>query len=455
MRKIQRTTLLAAALACLCQQEATAATCTVTPAMKNATVAIPYSGDCRNGLAHGKGKYTVTFGAANENTREFAGEFAEGKLNGRATVTTTSPRGITKAEGTYASNELHGSYRMVLPDGREATLEYRSGKIVSGINQGVRNGVPFASRWDNGRQVTLCLGDRSNEFNCTPAERAVLLEGAAQPPTFKSLVEPTTTRLTADSDEVNAVATTTYGKSFPPLGGTRLGDGPRAMGKLIADLQRQGYLVHSGSLTSGSFQELLSGGFLAINEGQLVMAIPASRTNRIALIKRSEAWSPVNLPVEEVFLGALKNRFSISSIVDSYSARLTKGALEWGVTKAGRPVPSEECYRENIQEAGFANAAFGKLLGGDTFPRTASDFIGLHPISARLDTDGKPYCALYVHVQMYVRESPVGRQLERYDMSVTDVASLYEDHRVIAKAQKDFAEKERQRALQSSPLPKF
>ena len=104
--------------------------------MKSATLSIPYTGDCRNGQAHGKGKYTVTFTANGENTREFAGEFADGKLNGRVSIKTTTPKGITRVDAFYTNNEPNGPYRIVLPDGRVGSLEYRNGKIWSGINQG-------------------------------------------------------------------------------------------------------------------------------------------------------------------------------------------------------------------------------------------------------------------------------------------------------------------------------
>lgn len=463
MRRTPRTALLATALAAALPA-AQAATCNVVPAMKNATLLAPYTGDCRGGLAHGKGKYVVTFGAANESTREYAGEFAEGKLNGRASVTTTTARGVTRSDGFYANNEPHGPLRTVLPDGRVASLEYRNGKIWSGVNQGIRNNVPFAARWSNGRQVTLCLGDKSNELNCTPTERAELLEGAAPalgaPGILKAASDPTQPAI---DPELNTVAKTAYGKAFPPLGGARLGEGPKAVIKLAATLQRDGFKVATGNFTTGSFPELLGGGIIAVKEGpkdgpkegQLVMAVSNIRTNKVALIKRSESWPPDNLPLEEVFLGAIRDRFAIPGVIDNFINRVPRGSLEWGVTPAGKAVTGDECFREKIEEAGYANAAFGKLFGGEDFPRASSDFMGFHPISARVDGSGNAYCALFVTVQMYARETPIGRQIERYDLTVTDVATLFEDYQTMLKSRRAATDKERQKALQSSPLPKF
>ena len=453
--------LLAGALASPGTHAAPAGTCQVIPPIANATVTTPYAGDCRNGLAHGKGKYAITLGTAADTTREYAGEFAEGKLNGRVTIVTTAPRGATRVDAYYTANEPNGPYRMVLPDGRVGSLEYRKGKIWSGTNQGYRNNVPFAARWANGRQVTLCLGDRSNELNCTPTERAELLEGAA-PALAPSKFAEDPAKPPPDPD-LNTVAGTPYGKAFPPLGGARLGEGPKAVLKLSASLQKEGYKVYTGNFTTGSFPELLGGGLIGVKEGpkdgpregQLVMTVSTIRGNKVALIKRSEMWPQDNLPLEEVFLNALKDRFGIPGVIENFLTRVTKGALEWGVTPAGRMVTGDECFREKIEEAGYANAAFGKLFGGDEFPRAASDFLGFHPISARVEANGQPYCALFVTVQMFVRETPIGRMIERYELNVTDVATLHEDYQLLLRGRRAATDKERQKALQNSPLPKF
>ena len=411
--------------------------CKVIPAIPNATLATPYTGDCRNGLAHGRGKYTVTIGANADTTREYAGEFAEGKLNGRAAIVTTTARGTTRIDAFYSNNEPNGPYRIVLPDGRVGSLEYRKGKIWSGVNQGLRNGVPFAARWINGRQVTLCLGDRSNELNCTPSERAELLEGAA-PALNPATVTADPTKPPPDPD-LNTVAGTPYGKAFPPLGGAKLGEGPKGVLKLSASLQKEGYKVFTGNFTTGSFPELLGGGVIGVKEGpkdgpregQVVMTVSTIRGNKVALIKRSEMWPQDNLPLEEVFLNALRDRFGIPGVIENFLTRVTKGALEWGVTPAGR------------------------MVTGDEFPRGSSDFMGFHPISARVEANGQPFCALFVTVQMYIRETPIGRMIERYDLNVTDVATLHEDYQLMLKSRRAATDKERQKALQSSPLPKF
>lgn len=460
-------TLLAAA-ALLAGTGATAApaapqgtACKVIPAIPNATLTTPYTGDCRNGLAHGRGKYTVTIGTNADTTREYAGEFAEGKLNGRAAIVTTTTRGTTRIDAFYSNNEPNGPYRIVLPDGRVGSLEYRKGKIWSGVNQGLRNGVPFAARWINGRQVSLCLGDRSNELNCTPSERAELLEGAA-PALNPATVTADPTKPPPDPD-LNTVAGTPYGKAFPPLGGAKLGEGPKGVLKLSASLQKEGYKVFTGNFTTGSFPELLGGGVIGVKEGpkdgpregQVVMTVSTIRGNKVALIKRSEMWPQDNLPLEEVFLNALRDRFGIPGVIDNFLTRVTKGALEWGVTPAGKMVTGDECFREKIEEAGYANAAFGKLFGGEEFPRGQSDFMGFHPISARVEANGQPFCALFVTVQMYIRETPIGRMIERYDLNVTDVATLHEDYQLMLKYRRAATDKERQKALQNSPLPKF
>ena len=175
-------------------------------------------------------------------------------------------------------------------------------------------------------------------------------------------------------------------KPSPPLGGARLGEGPKAVIKLASSLQQQGFKVFTGNFTSGSFPELLGGGVIGVKEGpkespkegQVVMAVSTIRGNKVALIKRTESWAPDNLPIEEAFLGALRDRFGIPGVIENFLTRVTKGALEWGVTANGKVVTGDECFREKIAEAGYANAAF-EALRRRRIPARPQRFPGLPP----------------------------------------------------------------------------
>ena len=111
-------------------------------------IVTPYKGGCKDGLADGHGSFTsLAEGRDISDTISTNGEFAHGKLNGKATEIYS--RGVTEGE-------------------------YRENMPWNTISRGVdERGVAYWMEWRNGVQFAVCSGDGLNEKNCTDRNKAL------------------------------------------------------------------------------------------------------------------------------------------------------------------------------------------------------------------------------------------------------------------------------------------
>ncbi|TKB72426.1 MAG: hypothetical protein E8D46_13845 [Nitrospira sp.] len=103
----------------------------------------PYKGDCKDGMADGQGGYTYSFD--NVKPRSVNGEFRNGKLNGKATI--TGENFVTK--GDFLDNiQVYAITRGVDASGAKYVYEYRK---------------------DN--PLVICSSDGRGEANCTDRDK--------------------------------------------------------------------------------------------------------------------------------------------------------------------------------------------------------------------------------------------------------------------------------------------
>jgi len=112
----------------------------------NSRLVSPYKGGCKDGLADGHGSYTLSvYRGGVQKTLNVDGEFRNGKLNGKVSMT-----GADSEEGEYRENNPVNSIK------REFNTD---------------NGHMWASEWRNGVLFATCTSDGQFERNCTDREK--------------------------------------------------------------------------------------------------------------------------------------------------------------------------------------------------------------------------------------------------------------------------------------------
>ncbi len=121
----------------------------ITLTSDNSRLVSPYKGDCKDGVADGHGSYTLqVYRGGVPKLMNVNGEFRNGRLNGKVTVTITGVYSFSE-EGEYRENEpVNSIARTVYPNG---TIEVSES----------RNGIFFAT----------CRSDGQYERNCTDRDK--------------------------------------------------------------------------------------------------------------------------------------------------------------------------------------------------------------------------------------------------------------------------------------------
>lgn len=92
------------------------------------SIAIPYKGGCKDGLADGQGSYTYSYKLAPEMQTTVSGTFRNGKLNGHATF---NQSGLISEVEEQENGIVNGIYRAVDPKGNRYAVEYRNGVLIA------------------------------------------------------------------------------------------------------------------------------------------------------------------------------------------------------------------------------------------------------------------------------------------------------------------------------------
>jgi hypothetical protein len=102
--------------------------CEVILGYSGQSIASPYKGGCKDGLADGRGTYTYSYKLAPEMHTSVSGEFRKGKLNGHATF---NQSGLVSEVEEQDNRIVNGIYRAVDPKGNRTAVEYRNGVLIA------------------------------------------------------------------------------------------------------------------------------------------------------------------------------------------------------------------------------------------------------------------------------------------------------------------------------------
>lgn len=144
----------------------------------------PYAGECKQGLANGKGTVGILVKVPVSGTVSASGEmpvktyrnivhgqFKDGVLNGpfKAEI-----GGGGLAQGTYKMNVIDGLYRLDTPT-HAVNITYRDGKLMDGIQQEkIAGRITRAIKTEQGKIEAICSEHARHEKNCTDQMRSSL-----------------------------------------------------------------------------------------------------------------------------------------------------------------------------------------------------------------------------------------------------------------------------------------
>lgn len=107
---------------------------------------ITWSGDCKNGKAHGYGELSISMYLKLDRT--IIGNLAEGKLQGKATIK-YAKGAILQAK--FIDSKIHGKSIMKYPDGSIKETEHENGNLIRVLRYTWADGAIYQGDWKDGK----------------------------------------------------------------------------------------------------------------------------------------------------------------------------------------------------------------------------------------------------------------------------------------------------------------
>ena len=155
--------------------------CEVTPMLSptQSTITQPYSGDCKNGKAEGKGSYQFKQ-TSNDRLVLVQGEFKNGMLNGSGSLSFIGALGNSKVEGNYVDNLMDGNGTASYDKFGVYKNEWKKGRVVNGHEiRPLTNGTFEIKLYKNGFTDKTCRDDTRIDDFCTVELKEKLKNGSS------------------------------------------------------------------------------------------------------------------------------------------------------------------------------------------------------------------------------------------------------------------------------------